>query len=384
MKEFLQGSVAVARAVKVCRPGVISAYPITPQTIIVESLARMVAEGELEAEFINVESEHSAASVILGASATGVRAYSATTSQGLLLMGEVLFNLAGLRLPVVITCVNRAVSAPINIWNDHQDSVTFRDAGLIQFYAETIQEACDLHLQAFRIGENPEIMLPVLVCMDGYILTHGFELVEVPEEREVERFLPPYIPPYRLNPENPLTMGPLAGPEYYMETRYSIQRTMEEVLELIPRIKEEFRKIFGRDSGGLLEPYRLEGAEKVLVGKGSMMGTVKEVVDELRAKGEKVGALKVITYRPFPEREMYEFLREIPRIGVLEKALSLGAYGPLHTDLKAVFQGKREKPQISGFVVGLGGRDVTKKSIQEAFDLLSGEEVHSHFIDLKL
>jgi len=385
MKRFIEGSYAVAEIIKLCRPGVIAAYPITPQTHIVEALAAMVANGELKAEFINVESEHSAASVILGASATGVRAFSATSSQGLLLMLEVIFNIAGMRLPLVITCANRSVSAPINIWNDHQDSVTIRDSGFIQFYAETNQEACDLHIQAYRLSEDPNILLPAMVCMDGYLLTHAAEVVDIPEEECVARFLPPYKPVFKLDPDEPITMGVLAGPEHYMETRFAIHETLtKDVLRLIPNVVDEFEKVFGRRSGGLIEGYRIEDAKEVIVAKGSVVGTIKEVVDEMRGEGKKVGVLKIITYRPFPGEAVYNSLKGIERIGVLEKSISLGSGGPLYTDLKSVFQGRKSSSKVSGFIAGLGGRDITKESIREVFARLSGEQVDSQFIDLKV
>jgi len=385
MKRFIEGSYAVAEIIKLCRPGVIAAYPITPQTHIVEALAAMVANGELKAEFINVESEHSAASVILGASATGVRAFSATSSQGLLLMLEVIFNIAGMRLPLVITCANRSVSAPINIWNDHQDSVTIRDSGFIQFYAETNQEACDLHIQAYRLSEDPNILLPAMVCMDGYLLTHAAEVVDIPEEECVARFLPPYKPVFKLDPDEPITMGVLAGPEHYMETRFAIHETLtKDVLQLIPNVVDEFEKVFGRRSGGLIEGYRIEDAKEVIVAKGSVVGTIKEVVDEMRGEGKKVGVLKIITYRPFPGEAVYNSLKGIERIGVLEKSISLGSGGPLYTDLKSVFQGRKSSSKVSGFIAGLGGRDITKESIREVFARLSGEQVDSQFIDLKV
>ena len=215
MKKIVEGSAALAEAVALCRPNVISAYPITPQTHIVEGIAKLIADGKLDAVSVNVESEHSAASVCLGASATGARTYTATSSQGLLLMGEVVFNIAGMRLPVVMTCANRSVSAPINIWNDQQDSISLRDAGWIQLYAESNQEVVDFHVQAFRLAEDPEVCLPVMVCMDGFILTHAYEIVDMPEQEQVDQFLPPYQPEEFLTPKDPRSFGYLATPEYY-------------------------------------------------------------------------------------------------------------------------------------------------------------------------
>lgn len=383
MRELLEGSQAVAEAVRLCRPGVISAYPITPQTHIVEELASMVASGKLNSQFINVESEHSAASVVLGAVACGVRSFTATSSQGLLLMAEVVFNIAGMRLPVVMTCANRAISAPLNIWNDHQDAMTVRDSGWVQLHAENIQEALDLHIQAYRIGEGPKIMLPVMVNMDGFILTHGLEAVDVPTQEQVDSFLPAYTPLYKLDVENPLTLGPLVDPDYYLETRFAIHKTHKDVLELIPLLRDEFQKAFGRSSGGLLEGYRIDDAEKVIVAMGSVCGTIKDVVDTLRSKGKKVGLLKIITYRPFPAEEIYKVLKEAPKVAVLEKGVSLGSYSPLLSEIRSLFSGRKKSPVISGFVIGLGGRDITVDSIKEVFKKLTSKPISEEYIDLK-
>jgi len=324
-----------------------------------------VADGELKSEYVNVESEHSAASVVLGASATGARTYTATTSQGFLLMVEVLFNIAGMRLPVVMTCVNRAVSAPINIWNDQQDSLTARDSGWIQLYAEDNQEAADMHLQAFKIAENKDIMLPVMVCMDGFVLTHSFEPVELISQADADKFLPPYKPQYYLTPKNPLSFGTMVGPDGYMETRYFIERTMRASLQVISDVATEFHNQFGRFQGGLIDTYKVEDASLVLVSMGSVIGTVKDVVDELRAKGQKIGVMKIRTYRPFPKDEIYKALNHVKEIAVLEKAVSLGYGGILVNEVKSVFYGKPKTPKINGFVVGLGGRDITVDTIHQ-------------------
>jgi pyruvate ferredoxin oxidoreductase alpha subunit len=384
MKAYLESSDAIAKTVALCRPGVISAYPITPQTHIVEGLASMVADGELNAEFVNVESEHSAASCCLGASAAGVRSYTSTSSQGLLYMTEVIFNIAGVRLPVVLTCANRAISAPINIWNDHQDSITVRDSGWIQLYAETLQEAIDLHIQGYRLAEDKRVLLPVMICVDGYILTHGYEVADIPSQELVDKFIPPLELEHKLDVNNPLSLGVLVGPDYYMETRYALQKTLEDCLKIIPDISTEFSKTFGRKSGGLIEGYCLEDAEKVIVAMGSVVGTIKEAVDDLRDKGEKVGILKIITYRPFPAEDIYSALKNKKEIAVLEKAISLGGFGPLYTELKSLFQGRKETPKISGFIIGLGGRDITKNSVNVVFDKLSGKQTDCEFVDLKL
>jgi pyruvate ferredoxin oxidoreductase alpha subunit len=383
MKKVIEGSMAVAQAVKVCRPHVISAYPITPQTHIVENLSKMVADGELKSEFINVESEFGAASVILGASVTGARAYSTTTSQGLLLMAEVLFNIAGLRLPVTITCANRSVSAPINIWNDHQDAMTVRDSGWIQLYAEDCQEVADMQLQAYKIGENPEISLPVMVNMDGFILTHAFEPVELIDPKIADDFLPPYRPKVYLTTKNPVTFGILAEPAYYMETRYRLQQAIEASKQVIEDVANEFNKVFGRYAGGLVDKYRLDGAKTAIVAMGSVVGTVREVVDELREKGKKVGLLKIRAFRPFPKEAIYDALKEMDNIIIMEKALSLGMGGILLNETKAILYGKEKQPRISGFIVGLGGRDVPNKSIISAIKKAESERVEDSFVDLR-
>jgi pyruvate ferredoxin oxidoreductase alpha subunit len=385
MREFLEGSRAVAEVIKLCKPGVISAYPITPQTHIVEELAQMVANGELNSQFVNVESEHSAASVVLGGVAAGVRSYTATSSQGLLYMAEVIFNIAGMRLPLVLTCANRAVSAPINIWNDQQDSISLRDAGWIQLYAENNQEAVDFHLIAYRLSEDKSMMLPAMVCMDGFILTHGMEPLDMPEQDKVDKFLPDYKPLYKLDPAEPLTMGLLADPDYYLETRFAIQDTLKDVLGFIPKISKEFSGIFGRDyKDCLIEEYFTKDAQKVVVAMGSVCGTIKEVVDELRRKGKKVGLLKIISYRPFPYAKVYEALKNVTCIAVLDKAVSLGAFAPLAIEIKAAFSGKKKSPKvISSFIAGLGGRDITPDSIKEIFRKLNQKEIAQEFIDLK-
>ena len=384
MKEFLEGSHAVAQVVKRCRPGVISAYPITPQTHIVEDLAQLVADRDLNAQFVNVESEHSAASVVLGAEATGVRSYTATSSQGLLLMAEVVYNIAGMRLPVVMTTANRAVSAPINIWNDQQDVMAVRDAGWVLFFAENNQEAVDLHLQAYRLGEDPRVMLPVMVNMDGFILTHGMEVVDMPSQREVDDFLPPYKTTYKLDVANPQTMGFLGDPDYYIEIRYMLDQTLREALGLIPQVAGEFKKAFGRDSGGLVEGYRLEDAEQVFVAMGSVCGTIREAVDALRKDGKKAGLLKIITYRPFPKDAITAALANAKEVAVVDKSISLGAAGPVYLDVAAALSTLGSRiPKTSGFVLGLGGRDITPNSIFEVYEKLVGKQIDCAFIGLK-
>ncbi len=383
MKRIMEGSMAVAEAVKVCRPHVIAAYPITPQTHIVENLAQMVANGELKSEFVNVESEFGAASVVLGASAVGARTFSASSSQGLLLMGEVLFNIAGMRLPVVLACANRSVSAPINIWNDHQDAAALRDAGIIQFFAEDNQELHDLMIQAYRVAEDPEISLPCIVNLDGFILTHGFEPVEVCDQKLVDEFLPPYKPLNYLDVKNPMTFGALFEPTWYQETRYRIQETMEEAKPLIEGVSKDFEKTFGRFSGGLLEKYRMEDAESVFISMGSVVGTIKDAVDELRKGGEKAGVLKVRVFRPFPTEAIVEALSGVKNVVVMEKMISLGAGGILASEIKQAFYRNPQAPKVDNFIFGLGGRDIPLESIVEAYEKTKKQDNRDVFVDLR-
>ncbi|MEK6648145.1 MAG: pyruvate ferredoxin oxidoreductase, partial [Actinomycetota bacterium] len=293
MLKQVEGSKAVAETVAYCRPEVICAYPISPQTHIVEWLSRLVKSGELvSCEFVNVESEFAAMSVAIGSSATGARTYTATASQGLLYMIEAVYNASGLGLPIVMTVANRAIGAPINIWNDHSDSMSQRDCGWIQLYAETNQEAADLHVQAFRIAE--ELSLPVMVCMDGFILTHASEQVDVPEQQQVDSFLPPYLPRQVLDPTDPISIGAMVGPEAFTEVRYLAHIKALQALELIPKVAKDFAKIFNRDSGGLVRPYLCDGAETVIIALGSVLGTIKDVVDEERERGVSIGVLGII------------------------------------------------------------------------------------------
>ena len=301
MLEQLEGSQAVARAVAMCRPEVISAYPISPQTHIVEALSDIVRRGELKpCEYLMVESEFAAMSACIGASATGARSYTATASQGLLYMAEALFNASGLGLPIVMTLANRAIGAPINIWNDHSDSMSQRDSGWIQLYAETNQEAVDLHLQAYRLAET--LSLPVMVCMDGFILTHAYEEVELPTQEQVDAFVPPFEPRQVLDPADPVTIGAMVGPEAFTEVKYLMHAKQVQALDEIPEIAADFSEAFGRPSGGLLRSYRAEDAETVVVALGSVTGTIEEVVDELREQGVKIGLLANQVFSPLPAR----------------------------------------------------------------------------------
>ena len=364
MLRQVEGSRAVADAVALCRPEVICAYPISPQTHIVENLSQLVKTGQLApCEFVNVESEFAAMSVAIGACATGARAYTATASQGLLYMVEALYNAAGLGLPIVMTVANRAIGAPINIWNDHSDSMSQRDCGWIQLYAETNQEALDLHIQAFRLAEA--LSTPVMVCMDGFILTHAVERVDVPDQAQVDAFLPPFAPRQSLDPDDPVSIGAMVGPEAFMEVKYLAHAKQMQALELIPQIAAEFQQAFGRDSGGLIRSYRAADAETIVVALGSVLGTIKDTVDELREQGVRIGAVGITSFRPFPLEPLRAALEHARRVVVLEKALAVGIGGIVTANVRMALAGISLRDYT--VIAGLGGRPITKASLHGLF-----------------
>ena len=386
--DVVEGSEAVALAVKACRPQVISAFPISPQTHIVERLAKLAADGELDAEYVRVEAEFSAASVLSGASAAGSRSYTASSSQGLLLMTEVLYASAAMRLPFVLTGVNRAISAPISIQVDHQDTISLRDSGVIQFYVESGQEAYDTHIAAFKIAEHPRILLPVMVCMDGWILTHSYERISFVEQEEVDRFLPPFRPANFLDVDDPKTWGSYAEDDVLMEFKYSIHQAMQYGKVRIKEIFAELAGITGRDHGGLIEAYRTEDAEVILMAMGSVVGTAKDAVDELRADGKKVGLVKIRCYRPFPHEDIWDAIKHARVIAVMEANFSMGSEGAVGLDLKAKLCGQQGAPLVVDFIAGLGGREVNKgtirKIVQRAEDVMKSglPLLESHWVDL--
>ncbi|MBI5257940.1 MAG: pyruvate ferredoxin oxidoreductase [Burkholderiales bacterium] len=356
----IEGSRAVAEAVALSRPEVICAYPISPQTHIVEGLGELVKSGALSpCEFLNVESEFAAMSVAIGSSAAGARTYTATASQGLLFMAEAVYNAAGLGLPIVMTVANRAIGAPINIWNDHSDSMSQRDCGWVQLFAETNQEALDLHIQAFKLGE--ELSLPVMVCMDGFVLTHAVERVNLPAQAEVDAFLPRYEPRQVLDPRDPVSIGAMVGPEAFMEVKYLAHARQLQALERIPQIAGEFAERFGRSSGGLVRGYRLGDAETVVIALGSVLGTIKDTVDELRDAGLRIGVLGIQSFRPFPLAAVREALQGAKRVLVLERSFSVGMGGVVSNDVRMALSGL----PLKGYTViaGLGGRAITKASL---------------------
>jgi pyruvate ferredoxin oxidoreductase alpha subunit len=380
MLKQIEGSRAVAEAVALCRPEVICAYPISPQTHIVEGLGELVKSGELaDCEFINVESEFAAMSVAIGASATGARTYTATASQGLLFMAEAVYNASGLGLPIVMTIANRAIGAPINIWNDHSDAMSQRDSGWLQLYAETNQEAADLHIQAFKLAE--ELSMPVMVCMDGFILTHAYERVDIPAQEDVDAFLPPYEPRQVLDPAEPVSIGAMVGPEAFMEVRYLAHAKQLMALDVIPRIAAEFAERFGRDSGGLVRGYRIEDAQTIVVALGSVLGTLKDTVDEMRAEGIRIGVLGIQSFRPFPLAAVREALQGATNVVVLEKSFSVGLGGVLSTDVRVALSGLH----VHGYTVvaGLGGRAITRASLHRTLrEAIAGTLAPLSFMDL--
>ncbi|MDN7025371.1 pyruvate ferredoxin oxidoreductase [Methanoculleus sp. FWC-SCC1] len=367
MLQITEGSHAVAEIAKFCRPQVVAAYPITPQTHIVEALADMVANCELDAEYITVESEFSALSACLGASAAGSRVYSATTSQGLALMFEVCFNVAGMRQPIVMSIVNRSLGAPLSIWNDQQDSISLRDSGWLQFYAEDNQEATDLHMIAYKVAEDHDVLLPAFVCFDGFILSHTYEPVDMPSQEEVDAYLPAFTPYHRLDAKDPISMGMYATPDYYMEFRYELERAMQRSIDVIKRAGAEFAEQFGRDYSALVESYRLDDAEIAFIAMGSICGTVKDAIDEMRDAGKKVGLAKIRTYRPFPTEELTRALAGVSTVAVLDKNISLGSGGAVGTEVKAMLAGSGIT--VLDYIIALGGRDVRKRDIAAIVDL---------------
>lgn len=378
IRTVMKANEAAAWAAKLAKPKVIAAFPITPSTLVPEKISEFVANGELDAEFIKVESEHSAISACVGASAAGVRTFTATASQGLALMHEILFIAAGMRLPIVIAVGNRSLSAPINIWNDWQDTISERDTGWLQFYAENNQEALDLILMAFKVAEDERVLLPAMVGFDAFILTHTVEPVEIPDQELVDEFLGEYEPKHAyLDPARPITQGTLAFPAHYMEARYTVWQANENAKKVIDEVFAEFEKRFGRKYQKV-EEYRTDDAEIIFVTMGSLAGTVKEYVDHLREKGLKVGAAKLTVYRPFPTEEVRELAKKAKVLALLEKNVTFSVGGALFQDFSRALINQEEKPKIVDFILGLGGRDVTFKDLDEALAIaqkaLAGEE----------
>ncbi|HUV34999.1 MAG TPA: transketolase C-terminal domain-containing protein [Candidatus Desulfaltia sp.] len=376
----LNGDEAVAYATKQVNPDVVAAYPITPQTIIVERFSEYVADGIVDTEFVAVESEHSAMSCSVGASAAGARAFTATAANGLALMWEILYIASSLRLPIVMAVANRALSGPINIHNDHSDSMGARDSGWIQIYCENAQEVYDASVTAWRIGEHLKIQLPVMVCLDGFTLSHTMENVMTLPDEVVQKFVGerPFInveghlgeAELRLNPDAPLTMGPLDLQDFYFEHKMHQVEALKDSLKFIKDVEKEWAKVSGR-SYEYVEPYLMDDAEVAVIGMGSAMGTVRHVVDELRAEGVKAGVIKLRLFRPFPVADLKKAVGSVPALGVMEKCISFGApASPLMEEIMTAYYHDQEKPMMANYVVGLGGKDVSPTMIREIYSSL--------------
>jgi len=363
-KMMLEGSRAIALVIGNIKPDVVSAYPITPQTHIVEDLAKMKSDGEADFEYLRAESEFAAASIVLGASAAGARVYSATSSQGLLLMSEVVHNIAGMRLPIVMTCANRAISAPINIWNDHSDVMSIKDAGFIQLFASDSQEAVNQHVLAYKIAEKMNI--PVMINVDGFVLTHSYEPVIIPSRAKIKKFLPDYKPAAGtyLDPKNPMTFGAFFPPAYYMATRQALH---EDMLSCLALIKKEYAAMnktlgFSGQDNGLVEYYGPKNPKTIIIALGSVNGTITETIKDKKYSGQ-IGLLKIKTYRPFPRDEVKKMLSRAKNIAVIDRSISFGQAGPLYNDVVEAM--KNSGVNIKNYIVGLGGRDVTGKIIEK-------------------
>lgn len=376
----LEGSKAIAEVVVNCRPDVLACYPITPSTHVAEQLQKYYADG-LIPEYITVEAEFSAISALAGASATGARTFTVTASQGVALMHEVLYAAAGMRLPIVMCVANRSLNSPLGIWCDHQDVMPERDAGWIMLFCESNQEAVDTIPQAYKIAES--LLLPVMVCIDGFYLTHAVEQIDVPSEEIIQKFLPKFNPEFKLDAENPVTLGVYATPKYLQPFREDIAKDMDAAREPIKAVEKEFSALIGRGYGnGLVETYNCEDAERIIIAMSSFCGNIKEAIDELREKGEKVGLLRVKCYRPFPYEEVREIIKDKKHVGVFDRATTLGGHPPLYTDiLTSVYDSeKAQQCLISSFIGGIGGKDVTVEDAKKIFEELKDNKIKRHFV----
>jgi len=364
----MEVSIAISHAVRLANADVVAAYPITPQTHIVEHLAELVADGELDADYVSVESEHSAISCCVGSSAAGARTFTATSSQGLALMHEILFICPALRVPIVMVVANRALSGPISIWNDHSDIMAERDIGWVQTFAENGQEAVDLTLHAFRVAEDHRVLLPMIVNIDGFTLSHFIEPIELPDPKLVARYLPDYEPLMRLDPDKPISMGPVGIPEVYTEARKAMDNVLVNSKAVVLDAWQEFADVFGRTYKPI-ESYRAEGAETILVTMGAISETAMTTIDTLREAGRKVGLVRIRLWRPFPFEEIREALSGARTVAVVDRAMSLGGPGgPVCSEIRSAFYETSRRPHIFGYIAGLGGRDVTIETFTEIID----------------
>lgn len=378
MKKVITGDHAVAIGARLCRVEVVPAFPITPQTLIIEHIADFVSDGELDAKFLTMESEHSVMSAAAAASAAGARVFTATSSQGLAFMHEMLYATAPLRLPVVMANASRTLGGPPGIWCEYNDSMGARDSGWLQLYVEDNQEALDMVIQSFRIAEDKRVLLPVMPCLDGFVLTHTVEPVEIPEQEDVDSFLLPYEPDIILDPERPAMIGTFMPSEYIMELRRQTAGAFESAKEVIQQINNEFAQKFGRDYGGLIDTYMMEDANTALITIGTVTSTSREVVDELRQKGEKVGIIKLRFFRPFPSHELKKVVSNIKALGVFDRSISYHGGGPIYNEVRSALYGMNIP--VINHLAGIGGRDVTTKQIMKMFELTQkaakGEKVN--------
>ena len=382
--QVLSGNHAQSEAVRLARVQVASAYPITPQTTIVEGIADFVASGALPAKFVTVESEHSALQVVLSASAMGARTYTATSSQGLLLMHELLHWAAGLRAPIVMGVVNRAVAPPWSIGADHTDTISQRDTGWMQFYAETNQEVLDMVLEAYRLAEDPAVRLPAMVTEDAFYLSHTVEPVDVPPADVVDRFLPARVARAILVPGEPTRLGSFTGPEDYVRFRHELALASERALRALREVERDFSRVIGRELAGAIESYRTEGADAVLVLLGTAATTARQVVDELRAEGRRVGLVKLRLVRPFPEEELRRALAPVPRVGTLDRSFTFGPVGALAEEVRSALYPAASRPVVRSFFGGIGGRDITPRLVRRTFErLLADGAGPSAWMDLE-
>jgi len=358
------GNRVAGLACKAARAEVVAAYPITPQTTVVEQIAELVEAGKMDAKYIRVESEHSAMAACIGAAVGGARTFTATSSHGLALMHEMLHWASAARLPIVMAVVNRAMGPPWNIWADFSDSLSQRDTGWIQFYCADNQEIFDTIIQAFKLCEDKRVFLPAMVCFEGFILSHTSMPVEIPDQRDIDDFLPPYNPPWLLDVDNPVTHGSIVYPEWYMEFRYFMYEAMENARRLIPEIDKEYGRRFGFEHGGHIEKYKCEDADLIILSMGTIGSEAKLAVDSLRKQGQRIGAARVRVFRPFPKDEILKVARNAQMLTIIDRQVSYGMEGPLHTEVKASLYSKRDSPSTAGFIAGIGGRDVTVLDIE--------------------
>ena len=389
VKKLINGNYAAAYGSMLARAEVVAAYPITPQTTIVEQIADFVSSGAMKAKYVTVESEHSAMAACIAAASAGARTFTATSSQGLLLMHELLHWASGARVPVVMVNVNRAIAPPWSVWADHTDSIAQRDTGWMQFYSESTQEELDTVIMSYKISEDPQIMLPSFTTEDAFFLSHTYEPVDIPDQALVDGFLPPFKPEIKLDVDNPRGFGSLSMPhQWYMELRYLIAQAMDDARAKILKVEKEWKELTGRTYGGLLDEYRTEDADLVLMNAGTAASTAREVIDKLRGQGRKVGLARIRSFRPFPTEEVRALGRRVSTIGVMDRCYTFGDGGPFFTEVKSALYNLHDRPAVKNYVVGVGGRDITMKTIEKLYDDLArvkdkGLVADKEWIDLK-